>query len=129
MAAMAKDESGCNANSKSGNAGPKHTGVVVGLFQTPQMEEGRSPSWRGPGCKTPPDYSDVKQQVACAVEILGNHLEGNYRKGPDYKRDGYTPFDDTSYWAVLRPSNRENKKTRDKGTDTLSIIKEFPPCK
>lgn len=129
VAAMAKDESACKDSAKNDKAGPKLNGVAVGLCQTPQLEEGRSPSWRGPGCKTPPDYSDAKQQLACCMEIIGGHLEGNYRGGPDFKRDGYTPFDKTSYWAVLRPENGENRRSRNAGVDTLSIIKEFPACK
>ncbi|MCB9073472.1 MAG: hypothetical protein H6623_07605 [Bdellovibrionaceae bacterium] len=120
-AAIAKDESACNwQGSLNSKAGPNGNGVAQGLCQTPKLEEGKTPAWRGPGCEQPP--FSAENQLSCTVEVLGGLLEGKYKQPK-------TPFGSNSYWAVLRPNNTENQEKRDKKTDTLSIIKEFPRCK
>lgn len=126
MAAVAQNESGCDPAAKNDKAGPKFTGVAVGLFQTPALEEGKLPTWRGKGCTTPPEFESAESQVACGMEIMSDLLDG---KLCAVNKGQYTPFDDKSYWATLRPTNTEQGADKiSKKLDTLSIIKEFPLC-
>jgi len=125
MAAVSNNESGCDSKIRNNKAGPRGDGIAVGLFQTPALEGGKTPDWRGNGCKKPPPYDSPESQVACAMEITSDLLDGNLC---GLKKSQYTCFDDDSYWATMRPNNKEQGAKLKNGTDSISIIKGFPAC-
>lgn len=127
MAAVATNESGCKAAAVNNEAGPNGNGVAIGLFQTPKSEEGVPPTWRGRGCTQPPPYEEAESQVSCGMEIMSDLLDGQLCST---KQSQFTPFEKGSYWATLIPGNTEQgaEKINNK-LDTLSIIKEFAPCR
>lgn len=119
MTVISNYESGCNeaAGSPKPPNNPPY-GETVGAFQTPRMEEGRGPEWRGPGCAEGQGYSTTDHQVPCAVQILGDSITGKYHKGK-----GTFVTEKGSHWEVIMecgPSNR--------GLQNQHYFQNFEPC-